>query len=77
MKKLYEHYKTFMVEVVLRKILIPVMLGLAYFVGVGISSLLARIFIRKQLNSVQKNDQTWWVESTGNEPDQAKCLRQS
>lgn len=77
MKNLYERYKAFMVEVVLRRILIPGMLTLAYVFGVGPSSLFARLFLRRRLVTSRIDDESFWKSASGNEPDRAKCLRQS
>ena len=77
MKKLYERYRTFMVEVVLRKMLIPAVLTISYFVGVGLSAMFVRVFMRKKLHAARVDDQTWWKEAGGNEADREKCLRQS
>lgn len=77
LEKLWQSWKDFAVNILLRKVIIPMMLTFTYFAVIGPFSILAKIFSRKMLNQNSLTDKTFWIETSGHEPDPVKLVRQS
>lgn len=77
LRRLLNAVRTFAVEIVLRRILIPVVLFLSYFVGVGTTALVARLFFRSKLGRNSRGAGSNWIKAEGYEPVESSALEQS
>ena len=75
-KNVFKFIQAFMVGVVLQRVIIPVVLVMLYIFGVGLTSLFARIFSRRQLAPVRPANSNW-VLATGFEVTEENKTQQS
>lgn len=67
----------FLVDLILRKTLIPIFLFLTYFVAFGLGKLFAMVFARSLVRNKSLKDASFWVTAEGYDPDIEKAKRQS
>lgn len=62
---------------VVQKVLIRVLLVFTYYIGFGITYVIVLLFKRKLLGGYNKNQDSFWKDAEGYNPDMGECLRQS
>ena len=75
-QKINKPVRYFAVEILLKKIIIPVTFTIFYFLVIGIFSIPFRFF---KPNSMEKKKLPGsdWIRAEGYEPDKKSCLKQS
>jgi hypothetical protein len=62
---------------IIQRILITLSLTVVYFLGLGITWILAAVFNRKIISGPDKGKDTFWVAAEGYQPDIEDTFRQS
>ena len=77
MKLWLQRVHRFLVDTVVAKALVPAALFVAYFAGVGLTSLAVRVLKPSLLRSPRRSADSGWVPAAGYEADMENCRRQS
>lgn len=60
-----------------QRVVVTLCLFFVYFLGMGITALLVRVFNRSLLRQSPADADSWWVEAEGYQPDPDTAARQS
>jgi hypothetical protein len=73
---IHRKIRIFAVDILLKKIIVPIVLFLAYFFGVGLTAIFSKIF-RARMYSKPMQAGSYWIKAEGYDPNEVNAREQS